>query len=506
MKKISNIKIILFFIFFIAIVLRFLYFPNNIYFGFDQARDAFVSQEILKGDLKIVGPPTGIDGWFHGPLYYYFYAPIYLLSSGNPEYVAAMLRITNALAIFAVFLIGSVIFNKWVGVVAAFLFAISFEQTQYALYFNHPSLAVLSVLIFYLGLSLLFFQKKPKGLILALFGLGVSLQFEFVLIYLFLTSVIMFLIFRKSIPKINKQNIFLGIFVFLFSTLTFILAEIKFNFRSVSILLSLIPNAKNNQYEISKIFENIYLISQRLINDNIINNSVGIIIIVSLVILILKIPNLRSKLIFLLIWFLSGVLPFINNKSQTPLYYYSVGASVSLLIFYAFIIQRIFTKNKIIALILLIIPIISNIYLVSINNKYGSIATINVQSGMLLFDEKQVLDYIYYKSSGNTFAVNAITMPLNINTTWSYLFEWYGQEKYGFIPIWGGNAASGFPGNIKVIQARSTLPLQQFLIIEPTRGIRTALIDNMLQEENYFTKIISEEKIGEFIIQTRQKI
>lgn len=499
-------KKLLIFIFLLAIILRFLYFPNNIYFGFDQARDAFISQEILKGDFKIVGPPTGIDGWFHGPLYYYLYAPIYQISSGNPEFVAAFLRIANALGIFLVFLIGLVIFNKWTGLIAAFLFAISFEQTQYALYFNHPSLAVLTVLIYYLGLGLLFFKNDQRGLILVFLGLGLSLQFEFVLIYLFLISIIMFLVFRKYSPKISRRNIILAVIASLITSATFIVAEIKFNFRSVSIFFSLLSSTKNSHYELDKIFGNIYLISQRLINDNIINYSVGIALLFLLIYLIFKIPQLRFKFIFLLIWFLSGALPFLNNKSQTPLYYYSVGASVSILIFYAYIIQNIFTKSKFIALLLLIIPILSNIYLIINNNKYGSMATINVQSGMLLSDEKKVLDYIYKKSSEKPFAINAISMPLNVNTTWSYLFEWYGNDKYRYLPIWGGNAASGYPGDLEVVKTRSSLPIQQFLIIEPTRGIRSALIENMKQEENYFTKIINEEKIGEFVVQTRERI
>jgi hypothetical protein len=43
---------------------------GRISFSYDQARDAFFAQDILNGDLKIVGPPTDIQGVFHGPLYY----------------------------------------------------------------------------------------------------------------------------------------------------------------------------------------------------------------------------------------------------------------------------------------------------------------------------------------------------------------------------------------------------------------------------------------------------
>ncbi|MBI4035448.1 hypothetical protein HY383_00720, partial [Candidatus Daviesbacteria bacterium] len=65
----KNIPLIAIFV--LAIFLRLLYFPQNTYFGFDQARDAFAVQGILNGDLKIVGPPTANQIFHHGVLYYY---------------------------------------------------------------------------------------------------------------------------------------------------------------------------------------------------------------------------------------------------------------------------------------------------------------------------------------------------------------------------------------------------------------------------------------------------
>lgn len=73
-------------IFLLAVIIRFLYFPNNIYFAFDQARDAFVVQELLQGNLRLVGPTTLIEGLFHGALYYYIFAPFYFFGGGNPEW------------------------------------------------------------------------------------------------------------------------------------------------------------------------------------------------------------------------------------------------------------------------------------------------------------------------------------------------------------------------------------------------------------------------------------
>ena len=99
-------------IFVIALILRFLYFPSNIYFGIDQARDAFVSQSIFKGDFKIIGPTTSVPGLFHGVLYYYIFSPVYFFSAGSPEAVSAFLRIVNALGVFLVYFIGVAIFNR----------------------------------------------------------------------------------------------------------------------------------------------------------------------------------------------------------------------------------------------------------------------------------------------------------------------------------------------------------------------------------------------------------
>jgi len=57
MKKINYL--FLFGIFIFAFVLRVLFLPKNILtFGYDQARDVIISQSILKGDLKIQGPPA----------------------------------------------------------------------------------------------------------------------------------------------------------------------------------------------------------------------------------------------------------------------------------------------------------------------------------------------------------------------------------------------------------------------------------------------------------------
>src|SRR3989304_9595774 len=112
LKKYS--KYILLTIFVLALIVRWWYLPKNaVTFAFDQGRDAFVAQEILSGDLKILGPSvSGVPGFYHGVLYYYVIAPAYLLGGGNPIFAAYWMSFINALVVFVVFYLTARMFGK----------------------------------------------------------------------------------------------------------------------------------------------------------------------------------------------------------------------------------------------------------------------------------------------------------------------------------------------------------------------------------------------------------
>ncbi len=64
------------------------------------------------------------------------------------------------------------------------------------------------------------------------------------------------------------------------------------------------------------------------------------------------------------------------------------------------------------------------------------------------------------------------------------------------MPVWGGDAAGGYPGNLMVEKARSALPNLRFLIIEPMEGIPSYLADKFLNEEEIYSKTLQKKKIG----------
>ncbi len=500
-------------IFVLALILRFLYYPNNIYFGYDQARDGFAAQDILKGDLKLVGPTTTFTGLNHGVLFWYLLAPFYFLGQGNPEIASVFLRIFNALGVFFIFYFSKILFGKRAAFLAAAFFAISFEQTQFSIYMGNPALGVLSVMLMYLGLALAIFQKKTLGLPLAFLGLGVSIQFQFALFYLIVPMILIMVVFRKTFFKLPLKTWLLSVLTLFIFLSTFILVEFKYNFRSLHAILHLTQQVSDKSFgNISNTY--FYTIS-KMISFNFTGDLIpNLIILILLLISFLKFlrdKRWRNQLIFLSIWFFALFLTFVinggvlNPEVSIPLYYPNVGVSVSFLIFTAFLIGQIFSKMRILALLIVGVILLFNLDMINQFNPKGTILEINAQPGMLLQDEKKVLDFIYTDTASQPFAVKAITMPLDINTTWSYLFEHYGNTKYGYLPIWNGKNALGFPGDLKVQEAQEGLPAKRYVIIEPTRGIPTKFIDDFLNEEGYFTKLDMEQKFGNFIVQRRVK-
>ena len=507
-----NYKFLLSLIFLLALFLRFLYFPDNIYFGYDQARDAFAALEILHGDLKLIGPTTAFEGLHHGVLYYYILAPLYGLGNMSPEFTAGVWRFFNALGVFLIFLLTKTLFNKKTALVATLLYAVSFEQTQFSIFLHHPSLVVLSMLVMYLGLALIIFSKKNFGLTLVFLGLGCSIQFEFPLLYLVIPLLAIIATFYKTFIKIPKKTILLSGLVFTLSVSTFILAEIKYNFPTLHGLLALTQfNPDKNIFNILGTF--IYT-AGRMVSVNLIGNwpliLATLMLLIAVYIFLLR-KKYRPQLLFLGIWFFSLITTFVVNggvadpQRNIPLFYPNAGVSVSLLIFVAFLIWKISEKSRIISLSLLVFIIFANLEMIKTFNPQGTIPEFNVQQGMILGDQKKVLDFIYSDAIGQPFAVKAVTMPFFINTTWSYLFEWYGKSRYGYVPIWNGKNALGYSGNLKVQEAQEGLPSKRYVIIEPTRGIAPYLIEDYLKEEGYFTNIIEEKNIGLFIVQKREK-
>lgn len=492
-------------VFLVAIVLRFLYFPDNTYVSYDTARDALTSLEVLKGDIKIVGPYSSFNNFLHhGPLVYYIWAPILYLSGGSPEVLSFFTRLYNALGALLIFFIAKELFNKKVGLIAALLFAFSYEQSQFALFLGHPTYAVLPVMLFYLGFVLIIFKKKPWGLILMSLGVGAAINFHYANAYLFINLFLFLVLFRKTIFSYPIKYFIRAIFVLTLTLFTFIIAEIKYGFPMISEIIKPEGLTGAAKFHLDTFINVFYRITQ----DNFFNHHYAVPFLITAIAgycyYLISRSKEKEKIIFLLIWLISG--GFIYLLTGSTAYYYSAGSSVGLLIIAGLIFYDIYMKKRIVAVTILGAILISNVFYIIAENRNGPNKHVIIQPDMILRNQKMMIDYMYQSAEKQPFAINGITVPLYIKTTWSYLFEWYGMKKYNYLPVWGGKAADGYPGNLQVVSARTSLPKLSYLIIEPQIGISDSIYRNFIREENYFSKVIEEKRFGSISVQKREKI
>lgn len=116
----------------------------------------------------------------------------------------------------------------------------------------------------------------------------------------------------------------------------------------------------------------------------------------------------------------------------------------------------------------------------NINPLFGKSNTLHEPS--VYKNQLGVIDYIYSQAQGKQFKYTLYTPPVN-DYTYTYLFDWYGKNRYGYTPQ---NTAKLF-----------------FLILEPDRENPKRLTDWLTIRKN--DGVIQTQKTlpGDIIIQTR---
>ncbi len=486
-----------------AFALRVLYLPkNSITFGYDQARDAIISQQILKGDLKIQGPPASTPGLYHGVFYYYLLAPAYLIGHGSPVAVAYWIAFLNSLTVLTVFYLAYLLTKKsWVGILASILFAISFEATQYATWLSNPTIGVWTVPLIYLGLWLWLhpshkateWQVVPP--ILTALGLGLSVQAEIFLLYHVIPISIWLWVSRKNI---TKKQILVFVLSLLIAVGTMILNEFKFGFRGIEGMKALALGGETNLAYAKSVGDYIILYLNQIGRIFAFNSYPGNIGWGGGAVIILGIYSLvkRDKIgAFLTTWLFAHIWVVTVGGVSTPFLMVGIGPAVSLTI--AYFLSKF--KSWVPIVLILFVLVFGNLSMSFKENSRGS-TLFAIQKDMLLSKQIAAIDYTYKEAEGKEFSINTLTSPLWINIVWSYLYKWYGLPKYGYLPSFHGHDQIG---QIDALN-QSVKPKQiSFLIIEPMGGIPMEYLGLTIGEEDSKTNLIDEKYFGELRVQKR---
>lgn len=484
-----------------------LYFLKDraISFTFDQARDAYIASEIGSGDIKIQGPPASTPGLFHGVLYYYLITPSYIIGNGNPLATNIWLSIVNILTIIPIFLFGKLLFSRKVGLLASFLFAISLDAVQYANWMSNPAPAVLSGAIFYLGLALFTFYKKNNlTIFLTALGLGLSIQFEVFLGYLFVPLILTLNIFNIK-PTLKQIALFSVTFILTISSM--ILSYLKFGFTFLSGFGNLYSVGGDPFGSWREFFPNLGLYLNRFAEyfyRGLLPFNVSIAGVIGLLIVFWAIKQIQTqkendktlKFVLILLFSHAILIPF--GGTSTP--FINAGLEIIVLTLVSVFLINNFSKHKFWIGLLILLISFSSINAIFKYNPYGQ-TIFAIQRGLTLKNELQAIDYTYVSAGSKPFTINTVTSPLWINTVWAYLYNWYGNNRYEYIPSFHGRDQTGYLGEMPAVSQNDKI---FYLILEPANGIPAQFIENTVSYEDSFSKIVEQKDFGGIIVQKRE--
>lgn len=224
------------------------FLENNVLFLFDSARDfLWVNKLVVDHKPVLVGTPAGgLQGYFHGVIWYYMLAIPLFLTKGNPISGHWFMAILSSLSVFSAFYFLKKSMNMYAALLGLIIFSFSaFSIATAKFTWNSYPIVWLGPLFFY-GMFLLS-KKKPLGIIIIAFVQGLTLQFD---LMIGLTTFPAFLLMLGYYLKIGKSEKFKYLlFVVLLIGVPFIpslIFDLRHDFLISKSVLNTVVNGGNN--------------------------------------------------------------------------------------------------------------------------------------------------------------------------------------------------------------------------------------------------------------------
>jgi hypothetical protein len=210
---------------------------GDFFYLFDQARDSLLTQSIVQThSLALIGTHSGLGGFFHGPLWLYMLAPIYILGKGNPFTFTYFYISLQLFTVFAAYLIGSKLYGNKGGLLISLLIALSpvtWSNVSNTIGVNVEPLVFLGLFYFLVK----FIRGEKNAFIFAAFLAGLTLQFETALPLILMPLMVIAFFFNKKSIK-DLRLIVLSLISLILSLSSFILFDLRHKFLMTSAVIS----------------------------------------------------------------------------------------------------------------------------------------------------------------------------------------------------------------------------------------------------------------------------
>lgn len=463
---------------------------GNFPFWFDSGRDAVISREILEHhDLKIQGPNASgtHDSVFHGVAYYYLIGPLYTLTGGSPQLVLGLLILLTGLTVIPVSQLGQALTgSKTTGLVAAVLYSTSFEALRGGTWLSNPIMASVSIPFFFWLLWLVFFEQRVKYFpwLMAALALCQQAVIFFALLWgvVFVSAYWQWSHRRAAAKQWNRRLIFIGLAVYGLGTATMILAQLKAWHDGLFSLSHLSEINVTSIHGIEGVGWTLVLYTQKIVNQFLPSAPVA---------------GASWAVVVGYAWFRrqrSAVTTFSLLALSSPLwvlgwhfrylYHGFIGLEFFGSIFLAWWFTQVVARWRWgtgLAIGLMLAYLFSNTLAWRAESQQRSTVYF-IPQGASFADELAAIDYTYQAAAGQPFSISTFTNPYGYNTLWAYLYQWYGQKKYGYTPHWYGPDQSGLFGG--ELLTRSAAPDRlHFTLWEPGPGLPEHLMASFAQEQ-----------------------
>lgn len=227
MKRFLNFKnLIILFLIILGLFLRFYKLSERTVFDADQEWLSYRANDLLKGDVVLIGPVTSVGNFSIGPGFIYLLGLVSFFMDGNPISAAILSVVLGILALIAIYYFVNQFIDKKTSLLILYLLSISFslivwDQNPWA-----PSLFYLSQTILLIGAYLSL--KKDIGYIIMAIAVVIGFQ-SHIGIVLSLASLSIYFVFVKPIkPKIS--TIIYSILILFFGFIPNIIFDLTHNF------------------------------------------------------------------------------------------------------------------------------------------------------------------------------------------------------------------------------------------------------------------------------------
>jgi GT2 family glycosyltransferase len=201
-----------FLIFLLGIFLRFFHKHDNFYFDGEIGDNLLdIKNYYLHQTIPLLGPPTSHPWLYFGPLFYWLYGPILILSKFNPISYTYFGTFFSCLVIIANYFFTKKLFNSTAALISSYLVAISPLFMDFA---KNSRFFTLIPFIVYPFLFVLFqiSIKKSKAFFLLGLLLGIMLNFHYTPLML-IPFIVSIFIWKRIIPSKKELAKFIGGFI-----------------------------------------------------------------------------------------------------------------------------------------------------------------------------------------------------------------------------------------------------------------------------------------------------